>query len=402
MNHSEEELRRDLADGAGVFDARGGRERSLAEVLGTARSIRRRRLAGAGLVAAAVLAAIAVPVALGSSNRSAAPPLPASSVTPRPVDRIGLGALPVGPTPASGWVSGTTWHTASGAERPVLRAPAGTDRITGAALAGKALVATVSDAGGSQAVLVRPAGRPIPLGRTSGGLGRSATGGLVAFAGPSGARVTVVGDEGRTIRALPGPGVGEGALQPAAITGTDCTATPPGCVVWLNDLSVGQRVVPVASSPTVDLAGTRRIRTLADVAADGRKAGIVSRTEGGTCSEVQDARGQRRWRTCAARLVAFSPDGRRLLGTSAYGDGLGDTELTVFDAATGGAAIDLRTARNAAITQLAWEDDRHVLAVVLQGRRAAIVRIDVEGRAEYAVPPVPAPDGTSPFVLPAS
>ncbi|MGN6782871.1 MAG: hypothetical protein ACTHJH_15360, partial [Marmoricola sp.] len=259
-----------------------------------------------------------------------------------------------------------------------------------------------STADGSRAVLLRPGRDATPLGPTSGGLAGSSSPGRVAFVTPGGDRITVVSDDGRSIRTLTGPRVGEGALQPAAVTGGACTTTPPGCVVWLNDLGPTPGVVPVASSAAVDLAMVPRIQTLADVAADGRKAGIVSRTEGGTCSEVQQGNGRRLWKTCAARFVSFSPDGARLLGTTAYGDGMGDTQLTVFDASTGGSVMDLHTARDAAITQMAWEDDAHVLAVVVQGQRAGIVRIGVDGRAEYAVPPVPAPDGSSPFVLPAS
>ncbi|MGN6781414.1 MAG: hypothetical protein ACTHJH_07930, partial [Marmoricola sp.] len=213
MNHSEEELQRDLARGAGVFEARGGRERTMAEVLGTARTIRRRRQAGAALVAAAVVAAVAVPVTVGSAHRSAAPP-PASSVTPRPIERIALGGLPIGPAPAAGWVRGTTWHDGSGHRQPVVRNLPADDHVTGAALSGDALVATLSTADGSRAVLLRSGRDATALGPTSGGLAASSSPGRVAFVTPDGKRVTVVSDGGRSVRTLTAPGIGEGALQP--------------------------------------------------------------------------------------------------------------------------------------------------------------------------------------------
>ncbi|HET9997105.1 MAG TPA: hypothetical protein VFQ17_06300 [Nocardioides sp.] len=54
----------------------------------------------------------------------------------------------------------------------------------------------------------------------------------------------------------------------------------------------------------------------------------------------------------------------------------------------------------AALLHTIWEDDDHVLALVLQDDAWAILRLDVkDGSAELAVEPVPDQGGRTPFVL---
>lgn len=408
MKHTEDQLNRGLTDGAGLFEARGGRERTLEEVLGTARTIRRRRRAGVALVAAAVAAAVAVPIGLTLGSPQATVPPPASTGTPTPtpaprrVDRIGLGDLPVGAAPGTGWVQGRTWHAADRKVTRIALPPTypSEGHVVGVARLGSALLASVSSSPWAEAVLFKPGADPVPLGPVNGAIASSPDGSIAAFVAPSGRSVTTVQDDGHTVGSIPGPTPVSQTLQAAAVTGEDCRATGTGCAVWLNDAGSRPRLWMAVAAYGDSVV--HRMQTLADIATDGHKAGIVSRTDSGTCSEVQDGSSHKLWGTCTARFTAFSPDGSRLLGTSAYGDGLGDAELAVFDAGSGRSQLQLRTTRGAVITQMAWEDDSHVLAVVLQGQRAAIVRIGVDGRAEYAVPPVPSAPDVSPFVLPAS
>jgi hypothetical protein len=232
-----------------------------------------------------------------------------------------------------------------------------------------------------------------------GGLARSPQGHVVVFATASGSSVGVVEDGGHTVTSVDVRGRSNGSFQAAAVIGEHCVAQRD-CTIWLNDLGR----TPAVLTARAGLAGTfvPRIQTLADVSSRGLRAGIVSRSDTGTCSEVQDGDGQQLWETCRVRLLSFSPDASRLLATSAYGDGLGDTELSVFDARTGHPQLDLRTTRGAVITQMVWEDDSHVLASVMQAGKAAVVRIGLDGRAEYAVPPVPQHGDANPFVLPVS
>lgn len=388
----------ELDRGAHRFDELGGRDLDLSEVLGRARGIRHRRRAGVALAAAAVLAAVAVPVGLSAGGTTTAPPLPASSVTPRPIQRIALDDLPVGAAPTTGWVDGHTWHAADG---KVLAVNPHAGDVRGIAPVGDGAVVSMAHTDGALwAWFLHDDGTFEELASPiEGGLVRSPDGRVVAFVGSHHRATVVLGARRHTALRPTGH---TGSLSAAAVTGEDCSATGPGCVVWLNDLGRSPWTLPVASGAAADLAMVPRIETLADVASDGHKAGIVSRTDAGTCSEVQDGGGHRLWRTCDARFLTFSPDGTRLLGTAAYGDGLGDTRLSVFDAATGRAQLDLPTARGAVITQMVWEDDTHVLAAVSEGGRAAIVRLGLDGRAEYAVAPVPQHDDVNPFVLPAS
>ncbi|MGN6250552.1 MAG: hypothetical protein ACTHNS_01925 [Marmoricola sp.] len=408
MNRSEDQLHDDLARGAEVFDARGGRERTIDEVLGTARTIRRRRRAGAGLVAAAVLAAVAVPVglAMGGQQTTAPPPATTTTPTPRPVQRIGLGDLPVGRTPATGWVDAGTWHAPDGT---VVKAPARIGEVRAAARTTGGVVVASNTEGHSEAWLLHDDGRVDDLGAMGSlSLARSPQGHVVAFAGPDGRPIVVQDGQAPTVL----PAVGGLAQQAVAVSGEQCG--PHGdCVVYLTALDAagpgaqnpGQStwasgwLTPTA--PTAERLRTR-IQTVADVDSDGRRAGIVSRFQSGTCSEVEDTTGRKLWDTCTARFDAFSPDDAHLLGMSPYGDGLGSTDLTVFEPSTGAVQLHLRTLAGVVITQLAWEDDSHVLAAVIEAGRAAVIRIGLDGRAEYAVPPVTQHDDVNPLLLPAS
>ena len=58
-------------------------------------------------------------------------------------------------------------------------------------------------------------------------------------------------------------------------------------------------------------------------------------------------------------------------------------------------------AGQAALLHTIWEDDDHVLALVVQDDARAILRLDVtDGSVEPAVAPVPDQGGPTPFVLP--
>lgn len=385
------QLHHDLERDARRFDTLGGRELGLEEVLGRARGIRRRRRATTLAAAAAVVAAIAVPGALLTRTHEHTAPDPARRLPT--IERIGLATLPVGARPATGWLQDRTWHASGG---DTVRVPAGARAV--AALGDGVVAALTDDTGESTAVVVRGDGGLDRLGPMSGGLATSPKGGVVAFVGPR--SVTAVQDGTETTETSLG-GLDRGpdtSYDAVAVSGEDCRNGHP-CAVFVNDVGAHPHVT-AAVTATADLAAIPRIRTLTGVSTDGLLAGITKVTDDGTCSEVQRG-GTALWRTCDARLLAFTPDGRHLLGSSAYADGLGDTALKTFDARTGRPGLDLSTEDGATITQMRWEDDEHLLAVVQQDQRWGVLRIGLDRTVEYAVAPVAgSSDDPSPFLLP--
>jgi hypothetical protein len=395
-------LHDDLERGARRFDVLGGHEVRLDEVLGRARGIRRRRRATALVAAVAVAAAIAVPSVLLTRSHERTTPDPVHRLPT--IERISLSALPVGDKPRTGWAAGSVWHRPDGT---TLTVP-GAGRLVAVAPVDRGVVAASTDANGDQvAFVVEPDGTKGSLLDggllMEGGLASSPSGHVVAYANPPDPAtpgrlaVTFENGSGRTLAISPEPGP-EASLDAVAISGDRCS-TGNDCAVWINDKGAHPRVL-TAVTPGMDLAPLTGIVQLADVGPDGLVAGYTRITDGGSCSRVQDPANRPLWRTCAARFLTFAPDGRHLLGSAAYADGFGDTVLKTFDARTGAPGLDLRTAAGATITQMRWEDDDHVLAVVYEGNRWGVLRIGLDRTVEYAIAPVAGDDTESPFVLP--
>lgn len=412
----ERRLEADLLDEADLFEQLGGHDLHLEEVLGRAAGIRRRRRTAGALVAAAAVAALVAPAGvLVAGHHDAAGPGPAvhpmapasTSASPAPtgVQRLAdLAAMPVGPAPATGYLDRDVWHAPDGS---TWQPPAVSGGVLGVARVGDAfLVDTPSEKlAEPTAMLVQRDGTVVHHWPMSGGFAVSDDGAVIAFVKPDGTPV-VVQDGGRAWHELPRIERGTG-FQAVAVVGADCkeSATSAGCSVFVN--STGQHPESWVSSShgLVDRASTD-ITSLTDVRADGTRAGVTSYDEKAmtTCSRVEAPDGSG-WRTCRNQLGSFSPDGSRILARNAIGDGLGDTMLDVLDARSGEPVVRYEVAAGGAITQVRWEDDAHVLAVVFDGRRWAILRVGLDGRAEVAVPPVKvagADPTVSPFQLPAA
>jgi hypothetical protein len=107
------------------------------------------------------------------------------------------------------------------------------------------------------------------------------------------------------------------------------------------------------------------------------------------------------WETCDNRLLDFSPSGTHLLGVGSVGDGFGDGQVSILDAADGTVLVDLRSdeEHQTSVVQMAWEDDSHVLMVTYADGAWAIVRLGLDGSMEYAVPPREGDQFERPFFL---
>ncbi len=397
---------------------------TVAAVQARAKTIRRnRRLTVAAGLAAAT--AIMVPVAILATNnfqRSEGPPPVVNSPTqipepsgtdspepsptasasesPEPTDNsvFDVSNLPTGAPPGVAWANGLTIHRADGTTVEVT----GVDHIDQLAPMGDGWVIATGDAEGNQVVVMLDAdgvaGERFPL---DGNLAPSRAGNVVAWASPKG-KVTVVGQGGSemlTMASIDAPG----PYSAIAVTGEDCKegrTTDAGCTVYVNVKGAKVAAYSTSSHGIVDVVGDQILNTTA-YGGDGALAGITDIRDAGTCSIVRRGIGQILWETCDYRVMSFSPDGTHVVAAQAYGDGLGDGEFAILNAADGSPLVDLISEGDTFTTVMdtRWEDDSQVLIRTFQNGQHALVRISLDGEMEYAVPPVPGEDVDSPFVL---
>ena len=206
--------------------------------------------------------------------------------------------------------------------------------------------------------------------------------GEVAYFQNDGSLVELYADGSLGTRPVELPGGPCGAADPVALRGpklyVDAPATPPSVIAGPNH-------------PT----RLRGFADLADVSARGLLVGRLS--DDRRCSGLLRPRHGVRWRTCTDRLAAFSPDGHHVLGTLPGPEPRG---VVVHRTRTGRVVASWPDAPRQRITQVEWEDAGHLLLVVWQrGAGWSLVRLGVDGRAEYAVPPVRTGAEFSPFRL---
>ena len=197
------------------------------------------------------------------------------------------------------------------------------------------------------------------------------------------------------------PRVGHGRTI-AAIAGTrTCQESAPeggGCTVFVD----GPHHPWVSTSHGI-VARTGPMLQVSDVNQHGRVLGLLERdpSSPGPCWGVFRAGGHLVSRTCHHYLAGFSPDGRRVLAERSQVTWESVRRLAILDRA--GDVIRYWTfdpGRYRSLSQLTWEDDHHLLAVLRAHGRWGIVRIGTDGTVEYAGEPVAAVNEFAPYNLP--
>ncbi|MBO9523017.1 MAG: hypothetical protein J7518_15905 [Nocardioidaceae bacterium] len=405
-----DQITRTLAEKAERFSQQHHSDLSVEGVLARAGEIRRGRRMRATMAMAAVVLAVAVPVGITVMNQDpeAKGPVPAPPVDHR---TIGLGDLSTGKQPfATGFLvpgdpKGTIMVRSPRREddgrQTAIDAhldgnPASTITDLAFVQNGFIVAYTNGDDGTRTAVFWGDDSTEPQKWALESGFAVSPEKNVVAFAMPGGTIVAVQdgGSRWYEIGKVPGSG-----LNVTAVWGENCSGRSAGrgCAVYVQ-----RSDEKPATYQVTDLGQVAKVGTFLSLAAvrEDAFAGIVSATDTGSCSDLRTAEDKKVWGTCDYRLRSFSPDGKHLLATGAYGDGFGDTQLAILDAANGTPALDLRTVQDAAITQMIWEDDEHVLATVFQKNQWAVLRIGLDGHREYALGPVAGTDMEPPLELP--
>jgi hypothetical protein len=396
-----DQIGRALAREAEQFHHRGGTELEIGQVLARAGEIRRGRRMRATMLMAACVLAIAAPVGIISLDHDPArrEPTPARQVVDR--SPLTLTGLRSGDQPGTGFVAGGRFTSPDGS---VSLAAAGRQVVAAAPVEGGVLVATRDEGGDLTARFVDDQGGTTQVTwPMSGSFAVSPGGNVAAFAEPDGT-VMAVQDGGSRYFSLGKVPAGTG-FDAIAVTGENCSGRSEGdtCAVYVA--TKGEKPATWAARPHATPSQLTRPGALfvSAVGPDGLVAWMTSVTDTGSCSAVHGQGEESLWSTCDHRLLSFSPDGRHVLASAAYADGMGDTQLAILDARTGKPTLELKVADGGAITQMVWEDDSHVLATVFEGGRWGVVRVGLDGRRELAVAAEPdSGDLVSPFVLPSA
>jgi hypothetical protein len=160
----------------------------------------------------------------------------------------------------------------------------------------------------------------------------------------------------------------------------------------------GRRSAPYAVAPGRPARRIDGLRLVGDVL----RGKLLGPAEPRVCSALVTQRGLERWRTCRHRLLDAAPDGRHVLGIvgpSRYGRARAVSLFT----RTGDLVTEWSRPAGARIEDVRWEDDSHVLAVVEDASGWSLVRLGVDGSAEYAVAPLAVTaEDNAPFRLPLS
>jgi hypothetical protein len=171
-----------------------------------------------------------------------------------------------------------------------------------------------------------------------------------------------------------------------------------GCTVFVNR----DRHVWVSTSHGI-VARTGPMLRVSDVNQRGRVIGLVSRrtADHSDCWGVFGTGGHQVFRTCDYYLDAFSPDGDRVLAERSQAGWWSIRRFAILG--RHGNLVHSWTfdpGRHRALTQLTWEDQDHLLGVLLAHGTWGLVRIGTDGTVEYAGQPVDATDEFTPYSLP--
>lgn len=388
------------------FARLGGHDLDLAQVVSRAGEIQRGRRMRASMVMAAVLVAGAVPVGitvLGQNDPAHKPTPPPATQPAADHSPIVLGDLDPGAKPKFGVISNDSWQRPSG---NVALSPSYGDRVEislisrAYATADGLMLVSGNDSGDSTVRYWSPTDTTQTMDwPIDGEVAVSPEGNVAAFAQPDGT-VTVVQDDGSLHYDL-GKIPDDGAFSVVGVSGENCSGRSDledTCEVLVSTLGPSEHTWRINAHGKTEKVYPD-FRKVSDVSPDGDVAGVVSRTDSGACSAVENAAGAQLWKDCTYRLIAFSPGGDYLLAANAEHDGIGDKDLTILDARTGSVVLHLGTVDSAYVQQMIWEDASHVLAVVGDALSISVQRIALDGNRTDAVPIEPVPDYGYPFVL---
>jgi hypothetical protein len=418
MSAHDDDLTNDLTrELHGRVDAMPGSALGLGDVQRKARSIRRRRTATALVGAAAAVALIVPTAALATHSGHRDEPGPATTQSPTPTQTtatadgnqpapgvLDVSDLPTGAAPQMDYVYKGVFHFADGGVGRVNTRYTPSQFVE---LADGARVWQTTDQGTPYVEIQDTDGTFHDPVRSGWGLSVNRTHSIAAWLTPSGqvmiwegwaSQPRPLGDPVPGSEPKLGPVTGVGQATPGQ-PGPDCQAS--SCTVIVNVPGATWQPWEVSESGTQKLLDGSYL-TVADQSEAGLTIGYTRITDSGNCSKLLGGGEFQGFSTCKNTLESFSPDGRLILGTPAYPDGVGSNEIAMYDL-EGHRLFDRGSTPKIQPTfnQSVWEDNSHVLIPVYQEGEWSLVRVASDGSLEYAVTPRPGVDVTeNPYVIP--
>jgi hypothetical protein len=387
MSNDTDQLSRALRDHS---EQMAGRSLDLGDVKGRARSIRRRRQALTGAVAAVVLA-VAAPVAITVTDAFDAQPVPPAdrTETPNP-DRtdnaqpepsfpeepvvLTAQGLPEGESPAVNYIR---------FDKGQLVTPSGTfdlpEQTGSVARYGDGWIAL----GGESEVRWLDADMNVIRSErtTSINLAVSDDGSRVAwvegwFEDPE-VQLVAAPTTGGEPRSWSIP-IESAEVRPVGFLGDDR--------VVFTIVETSRSAIAEPDGSFTELEGFLFVRSASE--ASGLVAGLTEYSTNRACDGVMDASGgttQMLWETCDYQLGEFSPDGRYVIGKVVQDD-MSARAVAVLDARTGEVLARFVSEPDdlVAMHQVVWEDADSLLAVAhaIEPNEGHVLRLDLDGTLE--------------------
>jgi hypothetical protein len=334
------------------------------------------------------VAAAALVVLTACGPEQGAGPTPSTTSAPARPSSLDLNGLTVGAPPKIAWSRGTALN--GDKAKDVL--PRKLDQFVQT----KQLLVIRDTDGNVFAYSPDGPSRKSPIGKATGALAVNAQRNLVAWIAPDGSPTVLQEGEAKPATLLGQAGVTAG--DAVAVLGHDCfngpeTVEGAGCSVYFRSQGEKPETFVASNHGFVEAIGDANSPVHMQDADDAGEVGWTTLNEDQTtCStywgrETLDADTAKSWKTCDYMPLTFSPDGKHVLATAPHGyEGLGASSLTILDRATGKPRLTLKNnaKSQAAIVDMVWEDDAHVLAVVAQKLDWGVIRVGLDGSAELA------------------
>ncbi len=328
---------------------------------------------------------LALSACTSQDRGSGGPSTPRPTVTERSPSDDGWANLPAGRPPTVPYVRGSRYVAPDDGGEPLPRGPRGVSGVV--VFSGGLLVSNAAYFEGTNGVALVRHGKPVESWPSfdhcsSGTPVASADGGFVAWV---------------TVRCPESDDRSVGAVHRAAMDGRQelMQQIGPGLaqvvgflgreLVYNLGFQDGAWITNFLDAPR-SVPGVDRVVSLSE------HNGLMIGQRGDRARLVVDAHGSVRWRATAGSLVAFSPDGSKVLAVT-------EERLSALRSSDGSTASGFEAPPGVEAWTAVWETNRTLLALMERAGRVAIVRMDLDGHVERVTPAVSVRDGRTPFVL---
>lgn len=201
------------------------------------------------------------------------------------------------------------------------------------------------------------------------------------------------------------PAVEDGDHLGALLGSDTCQEQAPeggGCTAFVDAAPDSRRPQAWLTTSHGIVESVPHLSDVRDASSDGTVVGRLTGTGADPrCFGAVSPRGTVRWRTCDHELTDLAPDGEHVIGVEGSMDDV--RGLATYDSSGAVTATwSLPDDPPSQVGDIAWEGDESVLVVVSDQGRWSVVRLGLDGSAEYALAPIELGPDFSPYRMPLS